>query len=71
VFLTRHDVKVERIPLARSGRVSETLRQYIQAAEADLLVMGAYGHSRLRELVLGGVTRNVLDQPPCVTLMAH
>jgi nucleotide-binding universal stress UspA family protein len=71
VFLTRHDVKVERIPLARSGPVSETLRQHIQAAEADLLVMGAYGHSRLRELVLGGVTRNVLDQPPCVTLMAH
>ena len=39
--------------------------------DADLLVMGAYGHSRLRELVLGGVTRHVLAEARLPVLMAH
>jgi nucleotide-binding universal stress UspA family protein len=38
---------------------------------ADLIVMGGYGHSRLRELMLGGVTREVLDQMTVPVLMAH
>ena len=38
---------------------------------ADLLVMGAYGHSRLRELVLGGVTRQILAQMTLPVLMSH
>ena len=40
-------------------------------ADADLLVMGAYGHSRLREVVLGGVTRHVLAHMPLPVLLAH
>jgi len=44
-----------------------------QAAEmnADLIVMGAYGHARLREIILGGVTRDLLKQSPVPLLMAH
>lgn len=38
---------------------------------ADLLVIGAYGHSRLREMVLGGVTRSLLQQAPVPVLMSH
>jgi nucleotide-binding universal stress UspA family protein len=38
---------------------------------ADLLVMGAYGHSRLRELVLGGATRTVLSSMTLPVLMSH
>jgi nucleotide-binding universal stress UspA family protein len=38
---------------------------------ADLLVVGAYGHSRLRELVLGGVTRTLLRQMTVPVLMSH
>lgn len=44
-----------------------------QAAEmnADLVVMGAYGHARLREIILGGVTRDLLKQSPLPLLLAH
>jgi nucleotide-binding universal stress UspA family protein len=44
-----------------------------QAAEmnADLIVMGAYGHARLREIILGGVTRDLLKQVPVPLLLAH
>ena len=44
-----------------------------QAAEmnADLIVMGAYGHARLREIILGGVTRDLLKQSPVPLLLAH
>jgi len=44
-----------------------------QAAEmnADLIVMGAYGHARLREIILGGVTRDLLKQSPLPLLLAH
>jgi len=46
--------------------IGEALLKEVRRMEADLLVMGAYGHSRLRELVLGGVTRHMLteDHPP-------
>ncbi len=40
-------------------------------ADIGLLVMGAYGHSRLRELVLGGVTRKVFQQMTVPVLMSH
>ena len=44
-----------------------------QAAEmnADLIVMGAYGHARLREIILGGVTRDLLKQSPVPLMLAH
>jgi nucleotide-binding universal stress UspA family protein len=44
-----------------------------QAADmnADLIVMGAYGHARLREIILGGVTRDLLKQAPVALLLAH
>ena len=44
-----------------------------QAADmnADLIVMGAYGHTRLREIILGGVTRDLLKQAPVALLLAH
>lgn len=38
---------------------------------ADLIVMGAYGHSRLRELALGGATRSILEAMTVPVLMAH
>jgi nucleotide-binding universal stress UspA family protein len=38
---------------------------------ADLLVMGAYGHSRLREALFGGATREMLETCPVPMLMAH
>ena len=58
--------------LARSlPRVSDVLARHIWDQNADLLVMGAYGHSRFREAILGGATRNMLEKAEIPVLMAH
>lgn len=68
--LARHDVKVTTSSVVSHGLpIDETIRQHA-LEQADLLVMGAYGHSRLRELVFGGVTRALLEDMPCLTLMS-
>ena len=51
--------------------VSETILAEAAAADADLVVMGGYGHSRLREMMLGGATRHILHHAPLPVLMAH
>jgi nucleotide-binding universal stress UspA family protein len=70
--LTRHgvNVKVQSLP-ARSGDVAETLRDHAALTRADMIVMGGYVHSRLRELVFGGVTQSLLKQSPVPIFMAH
>ncbi len=57
--------------LQRSGHVGEQLLALAAERACDLLVMGAYGHSRLRETLLGGVTRSVLDAMTLPLLMSH
>jgi nucleotide-binding universal stress UspA family protein len=52
-------------------RESDALLQECQTLGADLLVLGGYGHSRLQEYVLGGVTRDLLHASPIPLLMAH
>jgi nucleotide-binding universal stress UspA family protein len=60
-MLERHKVRVRPEQLQGAGaHAGEILLAQAVAHEADLLVMGAYGHSRLRELILGGATRHVL-----------
>jgi nucleotide-binding universal stress UspA family protein len=51
--------------------VGNALLSLISDVSADLLVMGAYGHSRVREWVLGGATRSVLASMTVPVLMAH
>jgi nucleotide-binding universal stress UspA family protein len=43
----------------------------VEANGIDLLVMGAYRHSRLNEIVWGGATKTVIGRPPCWVLMSH
>ena len=64
------DVVVERLP-GGTRDVSEVLLQHASDIGADLLVMGAYGHSRLREWLLGGTTRNILQDARLPVLMCH
>jgi nucleotide-binding universal stress UspA family protein len=45
--------------------------QVARAANIDLIVMGGYGHSRLQERILGGVTRGMLQSMTVLTLMSH
>ncbi len=69
--LSRHGVNAELKRLPMSGDIGETLLSYAADANADLLVMGAYGHSRLREFVLGGTTRTMLQSMTLPVLMSH
>jgi len=70
--LARHGVRVQAQAMDSAGRgVAETLLARAAADGADLLVMGAYGHARWRELVLGGATAHVLRHARLPVLMAH
>ncbi len=71
--LTRHgiDVEIDAVEKGRDQNVGQAFRTYVSRHNIDLLVMGAYAHSRLREFVLGGATMSVLTDPPCWTLLAH
>lgn len=71
-MLARHGVRAEVSVLARTmPSVSETLQRHVTDQDADLLVMGAYGHSRLREAILGGATRDMLEGLKRPVFMAH
>lgn len=72
LHLARHGVtvRVERA-LSEDVSVGEVLRAKAREIGADLIVMGAYGHSRARELILGGVTRDILREMPVPVFMSH
>ena len=69
--LTRHGVSATLKKLPAAQDVGETLLSYAADSGADFMVMGAYGHSRLREFVLGGTTRTILTSMTVPVLMAH
>ena len=71
--LARHEKTVElrRLTPASGESVADVILKEVEARDIDLVVMGGYGHSRLREFVLGGVTRDMLERMPVPLLMAH
>lgn len=71
-LLVRHGVKAEVSVLARTlPHVSDVLARQVRDLDADLLVMGAYGHSRFREAILGGTTRDMLENAAVPVFLAH
>ena len=71
-MLVRHGVRAEVIVLAKTlPRVSDVLARHIRETDASLLVMGAYGHSRFREAILGGATRDMLEKAEVPVFLAH
>ncbi|MEM7018991.1 MAG: universal stress protein [Pseudomonadota bacterium] len=71
-WLGRHGVNVNTHRLSgKDSEVGEILLQQAATHNSDLLVMGAYGHSRLREIVLGGATRHILSHTSMPILMMH
>ncbi len=71
-MLARHAVKADVSVLAKTlPRVSDVIARQLVDQDADLLVMGAYGHSRIRESILGGATRHMLQLAEVPVLMAH
>jgi nucleotide-binding universal stress UspA family protein len=71
LFLARHGVRVEVKLAEAAGNVGEALLEQAAKAGSDLIVMGAYGHSRFREILLGGATRTALLASPLPLWMAH
>lgn len=70
--LARHGVDVILETVDAQGRsIGEALEAATRVHDSDLLVMGAYGHSRLREFVLGGATRSMMAHPPVPVLFSH
>ena len=70
--LARHEVRVNVVNLSRSGQtVATTLLRHAAQIDAQLLVAGGYGHSRLREWVLGGTTRELLQAMHLPILFSH
>jgi nucleotide-binding universal stress UspA family protein len=71
-YLAAHDIKaVTREVEVHGRRVGAAILSDASATMVDLLVMGAFGHSRLKEFVLGGATKEVLDAATMPLLMAH
>lgn len=70
-YLAAHGIKAKVVAVAAKGDAGKALLAAAAKAGTDLLVMGAYGHSRVRELVLGGVTKHVLQTTTIPALMAH
>jgi len=71
-FLALHGITPRTECVRDSGaEVGWQLLEIARARGSDLLVMGGYGHSRLRELILGGATREVLHDTPIPVLMSH
>ena len=72
VYLSRHGVHSDIQVMTRQGMtVSQRLARHVMESGSDMLVMGAYGHSRFREALLGGATRDMLENSEVPVLMAH
>jgi len=69
--LARHGVKAELRQLAPASDIGAALLSHAAESGADFMVMGGYGHSRLREYILGGTTRQVLASMTLPVLMTH
>lgn len=71
-YLGRHDLDVVLDTVdAADRRIGDILESYVTSCNADMLVMGAYGHSRIREFILGGATKSMLSRPPLPIFLSH
>lgn len=71
-YLSRHGIEAELVEIPRGeARISDTLFSAAQMRDCGLVVMGAYGHSRLAEMLFGGVTRHSLSDPQMPIFLAH
>ena len=70
--LQRHGVKTESVNLQRNGKsVGDRILEFLEQAEAKLLVMGAYEHSKFRQSIIGGVTSSVLKKAKVPIIISH
>jgi len=71
-YLGTHGIRAERVMVERGSKaVGETILDYCKSINADLLVTGAFTHSRLIQIILGGVTRHLIGTAHLPVLMDH
>ena len=70
-YLSRHEIHAEVHEIERNGTIAATIAETARELDAGLIVMGLFGKSRLRELLLGGVSRELLDKSLVPLLLAH
>ena len=71
-YLARHDVKVDVKDITVNDiSIADAILNTVSDESCDLIAMGAYGHSRVREYAFGGVTRDILRHMTVPTLFAH
>ncbi len=71
-WFEEHGCTIEVVVVREAdAAAADVLRRQIESLDADLVVMGLYGHSRLRETILGGVSRSLLGDPPVAMLVSH
>lgn len=71
LYLARHGISVEVTAMRAGVDTGQALFSFAAGERSDMIVMGAYGHSRLREILLGGATRMALRSSPLPLWMAH
>ncbi|MFZ6774328.1 universal stress protein [Undibacterium sp. SXout7W] len=71
LYLARHGIKVEVSVHKTSTDIGNALLSLSNDLDSDMLVMGGYGHSRFREMIMGGVTRTILESMTVPVLMSH
>ncbi|MGB8046443.1 MAG: universal stress protein, partial [Pseudolabrys sp.] len=69
--LARHNLKVDFKRIVANEDIGNTILSTAADLDSDMIVMGGYGHSRLREFVLGGATRAILNTMTVSVLMSH
>ncbi|WP_341916460.1 universal stress protein, partial [Ferrovibrio terrae] len=70
--MQRHGLRLESAVIpANGGKVGQVLLAEAASRNADMMVMGAFGHSRLREMVFGGVTETVLGKMTLPVLLSN
>ncbi|MBC3870386.1 universal stress protein [Undibacterium oligocarboniphilum] len=71
LYLARHGIKVEVSVHKTSTDIGNALLSLAHDLDSDLLIMGGYGHSRFREMIMGGVTRTILESMTIPVFMSH
>ena len=71
--LRRHGCNASRLVIDRDTDIptGDIIRRHVDLLGADMVVMGFYGHSRLREFILGGVSREILSELAMPVLVSH
>jgi len=71
-FLSRHGIHADVVERAQgSSSIEQLIRSVAAERQAAWIVQGAYGHSRMRQMLFGGVTRGLLADAPAPILIAH